>query len=149
MKKKIGISLSLILTAFVLFLLSILIPRIFGRRPFKDLTVEQVVSASVHLVPPDVTVEITKTEELVRYLREVVVYQKDDSYTEYCGQGVTFTIRYSDGSSKKVMAYNPFIIIDGTGYRCKYEPCQALNGYADRLMDLEKRTAQEEIVPEK
>ena len=33
--------------------------------------------------------------------------------------------------------YNPFIIIDGIGYKCKYEPCEALNHYANELMTRE------------
>ena len=34
----------------------------------------------------------------------------------------------------KTTAFNPFIIIDGIGYKCKYEPCEALNNYANRLL---------------
>ena len=36
-----------------------------------------------------------------------------------------------------IMAYNPFLVIDGIGYRTKYEPCQMLNSYANRLLDKE------------
>ena len=31
--------------------------------------------------------------------------------------------------------YNPFLIIDGVGYKTKYEPCQALNSYANELLN--------------
>ena len=64
----------------------------------------------------------------------MVIYQKDDSYTEYAGQGVTYTLTMTDGTQTTVMAYNPFLVIDGVGYRTKYQPCEALNGYANRLL---------------
>lgn len=74
-------------------------------------------------------------KELVEYLKDVVIYKKDNSYTEYAGQGVTFTLTMSDGTQTQIMAYNPFLVIDGVGYRTKYEPCEALNNYANRLLD--------------
>ena len=65
------------------------------------------------------------------------VYNKDNSYTEYAGQAVIFTLSLADGSQVEIIAYNPFIIIDGIGYKCKYEPCEALNHYANELMTRE------------
>jgi len=40
-----------------------------------------------------------------------------------------------DGSKEEIMASNPFVVINGTGYKTKYEPCQKLNGYANRLLE--------------
>ena len=105
-----------------------------GHRPFKDLEATDITSANVRLSPPDTTVQIVETEELVSYLKEVVIYNKDNSYTEYAGQGAVFTLSLADGSQVKITEFNPFIIIDGIGYKCKYEPCEALNNYANRLL---------------
>ena len=105
-----------------------------GHRPFKDLEATAITSANVRLSPPDTTVQIVETEELVSYLKEVVIYNKDNSYTEYAGQGAVFTLSLADGSQVKITEFNPFIIIDGIGYKCKYEPCEALNNYANRLL---------------
>ncbi len=106
-----------------------------GRKPYKNLDAKEIVSAKVLLTPPDKTIEIPDIPELVEYLREVVIYREDNSYTEYAGQGVTFTLTMADGTETKIMAYNPFLIIDGVGYRTKYEPCEALNGYANELLN--------------
>ena len=108
-----------------------------AHRPFKDLEAADITSASVRLSPPDTTIQIVETEELVSYLNEVVIYNKDNSYTEYAGQAVIFTLSLADGSQVEITAYNPFIIIDGIGYKCKYEPCEALNHYANELMTRE------------
>lgn len=108
-----------------------------GSRPFKDLEAVDIVSANVQLISPDTTIQITEIKELVSYLNEVVIYSKDNSYTEYSGQAAVFTLDLSDGSQMEVIEYNPFVIINGVGYKCKYEPCEALNNYANRLMSRE------------
>lgn len=106
-----------------------------GRRPYKDLTAADIQSATVLLTPPVITLEIPDTGELAEYLSQVVIYDRDDSYTEYAGQGVIFTLHLADGSTTDIMAYNPFLVIDGVGYRTKYEPCEALNRYANGLLE--------------
>ena len=54
-----------------------------GKKPYKDLDAAQIVSAKVLLTPPDKTIEIENIQELVEYLNDVVVYNEDNSYTEY------------------------------------------------------------------
>ena len=108
-----------------------------GKRPFQDLDASEITSAIVRLVPPDKTIQITDISELAEYLRDVVVYNKDNSYTKYSGQGVIFTLTMSDGTQTKVMAYNPFLVLDGVGYKTEYDSCQALNSYANRLLEEE------------
>jgi hypothetical protein len=36
----------------------------------------------------------------------------------------------------QITAFYPFVIIDGVGYKCKYEPCEALNNYANELRNV-------------
>ena len=105
-----------------------------GKRPFKHLVETDITSATVNLSPPDKTIVIPEFEELVSYLNDVVIYSKDNSYTEYVGQGVTFNIIMVDGAQIDVMAYNPFLVINGVGYKTKYAPCEALNAYANKLL---------------
>lgn len=105
-----------------------------GKRPFKGLDASEIVSAAVHLTPPDKTVRIADTEVLAELLRDVVIYRRDPSYTGYTGQGVTFRLAMEDGTQAEIMAFNPFLVIDGAGYRTKYGPCEALSSYANRLL---------------
>lgn len=106
-----------------------------GRKPYKDIDSSQIVSATVRLTPPDKTIQITEIAELTDLLRDVVIYHEDNSYTEYSGQGVIFTLVMADGTQTSIMAYNPFLVIDGVGYKTKYEPCEALNQYANTLLE--------------
>ena len=127
----------LLIALICLIGIGISVPLFSGHRPFKNLTAEDITSANVRLSPPDTTIQISETEELeelASYLNEVVIYNKDNSYTEYVGQGAIFTLSLADGSQVEIIEFNPFIIIDGTGYKCKYEPCEALNNYANRLL---------------
>ena len=105
-----------------------------GRRPFRDLDPGSIAAASVQLMPPDRTLPVPDTAELAGLLQAQVIYRRDNSYKEYAGQAVLFTLELTDGTTRQVMAYNPFLVIDGVGYRCKYEPCEALNQYANDLL---------------
>ncbi|MCI5774850.1 MAG: hypothetical protein MR210_09840, partial [Erysipelotrichaceae bacterium] len=77
----------------------------FGHKPFKDLEPSDIVSANVQLMPPDTTIQIIEIKELVSYLNEIVVYNKDNSYTEYAGQAVIFKLDMTDGFQIEVTAY--------------------------------------------
>ena len=105
-----------------------------GRKPYKDLDATQIASVTVHLIPPDITVQIVEIEEFIGYLKDVVIYNEDNSYTGYNGQAVTFTLTMTDGTQTSIMAYNPFLVIDGVGYKTEYGPCEKLNDYANRLL---------------
>ena len=105
-----------------------------GKAPYKNLKAANIVSAAVYLSPPDETVQITNAEELVSYLGEVTIYNEDHSYNDYCGQTVLFTLTMADGAQEKITAFNPFVIINGVGYKAKYEPCERLSRYANQLL---------------
>lgn len=111
--------------------------KLYGEKPFKDLDASQITSATVRLTPPDKTIRIVETDQLAARLKNVVIYEKDNSYREYCGQGVIFSLTMTDGTYMEVMAYNPFLVIDGVGYRTKYEPCESLSQYANQLLNAE------------
>ena len=118
MKKKVLVAVlcALVLAGGVLAKLYLI-----GTKPLQGLTTEEVTAATVELYPPDATLELTQEEieELVPILDRVVTYQRDDTYGEYAGQAVIFTLTKIDGKQLRVQAYNPFIVIDGAGYRTK------------------------------
>lgn len=103
-------------------------------RPYDDLRAEDIVSASVTLTPPEKTIDIEDKEELAALMQQLVTYTKDQSYKEYDGQGVIFDLTLSDGKKQTVNAYNPFLVIDGVGYKTSYESCAELADYANGLI---------------
>ena len=108
----------------------------WGRRPFRELEAADIAAASVTLMPPDVTLELDEAEieTLTELLGDLRITWPDQSYTEYAGQAVQFTVTFADGTETEVADYNPFLIIDGTGWRTAYEPCEALNRFANELL---------------
>lgn len=134
MKKKNRAVLAGVVVCFALILVFVLSGRM-GKRPFKDLQTSDIQSAAVTLGPPDQTIQIAGTDELTEYLRDLVIYQEDNSYMEYAGQTVIFNLIMADGTEKSITAFYPFLIIDGIGYRTKYEPCEALAAYASQLRE--------------
>ncbi len=132
MKKKHFI---VIIVAVVLILIILCIKSFLGEKPFKKLSVDEISNVSVTLTPPGVTLELSSNEieELVKILHTVVIYKEDNSYTEYSGQGVIFMITKTDGTQIDIMAYNPFLVIDNTGYKTKYEPCEELNSLGNQI----------------
>lgn len=108
-----------------------------GRRPFRGLDAAEILSASVRLTPPDVTAELDREEieTLAGLLRQVRVSRRDDSYTGYCGQGVIFTLTMADGTVTEVMAYNPFLVINGGGWRMTHQSRPSLNSFGNHLYE--------------
>lgn len=133
MKKK-GVTV-LIISCLIVISIGIGVFVFSGQKPYKNLRAEDIASAIVYLAPPDKTIQIVEIKELVTYLKELVIYNEDNSYTEYDGQAVIFTLTMFDGSQEEIMVYNPFVVINGTGYKIKYEPCERLNRYANQLLD--------------
>ena len=129
-KKLISISIIVVLISIILIGKSLT-----GSHPYKNLTVEEVASVTVELYPPNTKAELDsqEIEDLVEILHEVVIYKEDNSYTEYAGQGVLFEITKTDGTITRIIAYNPFVIIDGVGYKTKYEPCEQLNWLGNNI----------------
>ncbi len=108
---------------------------IIGRRPFRHLDAAGISAVRVGLYPPDTEFDLTREEieALIPLLREVVTYRRDDTFRKYAGQAVIFTLTGTDGTQTTVQAYNPFLVIDGAGYRTKYAPCEALNRFGHNL----------------
>ncbi|MDF2588490.1 MAG: hypothetical protein K0S41_2331 [Anaerocolumna sp.] len=106
-----------------------------GTKPFTKLTKNEIKEVTVKLLPPNVTKSLNEEEivKLTEILNDVVIYNKDNSYTEYNGQAVIYTIVKKDGSELEINAYNPFLIIDGVGYKTKYEPCEELNALGNSI----------------
>ncbi len=129
----------LIILAIILVIVAALfmIYKPWGEKPFKDLSVDEIQSVSVKLVPPDETFSLSadEIEELANILNTAIIYNKDNSNNMYAGQAVIFEITKNDGTILEVNAYNPFLIIDGISYKTKYEPCEELNSLGNRILN--------------
>ena len=134
-KKKLILALTIIiLTVLAIFGLY----PFLGKKPFANINEADISSASVQLMPPNKTIQITQLSKLADILKDIVIYNKDDSYKEYGGQAVIITITMTDGTKTVINAYNPFVVIDGIGYRTKYEQCERLSQFANDLLQIKE-----------
>ena len=104
-------------------------------RPFERLEAEDIALADVTVMPPDITARVEDTERLAGLLRGCAVYGEDASYDEYAGQAVVFELTLRDGREASVTAFNPFLIIDGTAYRCESGACNALAAFGNSVLE--------------
>lgn len=136
MKKK--ILLGLIFSLFMILIVGLLvIGRNSKEKPYHDLKIDDIKKVEMLVQPPNKVVEITdrkQLDKLIAILNKIVIYKKDDTWKEYSGQSVQFTITKNNGDSITVWEYNPFVILDGVGYQTKYEPCEELNQFANSLI---------------
>ena len=71
-----------------------------------------------------------ETEEFINMLKDVVIYKKDNTYVEYtCVKKSMFCIEKTNGKKIYIGTDNPFFIINGTGYRTEYLPCDRLSRF--------------------
>ena len=106
-----------------------------GDKPFQTLETGQAASAPMELDPRTLLQRwIHRPLRTWRVLQATKIYQEDESYQTASGQFVTFTFTLADGAEYTVSACAPYVVIDGTGYRTDYEPCQALNMLGSQLV---------------
>ena len=91
---------------------------LIGRRPFEDLEASDIKEASVEFLPPGDTITLDRNE--IEKLTDIL-------------NNVIFTITKTDGSQVTVNAFNPFLVINDTGYRTEYESCGELASFGNSL----------------
>lgn len=134
MNKKIIIVISIL----VLGILALISFSTFKRKPFTKLSATEIVSAELFIIPPEKVIDLTDEEdidELTDILNEIVIYREDNSGREYAGQLVQVTIILKNDETHTIGAYNPFLFLNGKCYRTKYEPCQKLKAFGNRILN--------------
>lgn len=134
MKRKILIIAAVILAVILVITIGL---SLIGRQPFKNMKAEEIQSVSIHLWPPNETMELNQDEidALVGLLQQVTIYNPRWLHLASGGQSNIMTITYQDGSVKELNQFGSTLIIDGKGYRAEYEPNEAINQFANRLLD--------------
>ena len=110
---------------------------VIGRKPFKNLNAVDIQSISIHLWPPNESLDLTEAEivELVGLLQQVEIHHPTWMHHASGGQSNVMTITFQDGSVKEVNEFGSILIIDGMGYRAEYEPNEAINQFANELFN--------------
>ncbi len=131
-KKKLVIGMAIVIGLVVVYFL---LTGLIGRQPFKTYSVDMIQSVTVRALPPDTTEELSQEEiaEFVSILQTVRTYNMSWGYKISGGQNCIFTVTFTDGAITEINATNPYMIINGRGYKTEYEPCELLNQLANRV----------------
>lgn len=71
-----------------------------------------------------------EVDRFIDMLKDITIYRQDNTYVEYEGvQTQMFCIKKTNGKKIYISAANPFFIINGTGYRTEYAPCDRLSSF--------------------
>ena len=134
MKRKILIIAAIVLAVVLVVSVGL---SVIGRRPFENMKAEEIQGVSIHLWPPNETMELSQDEieELVGLLQQVKIYNPSWLHLASGGQSNIMTITYQDGSVKEVNQFGSTLIIDGQGYRAEYEPNEAISQFANKLFN--------------
>lgn len=134
MKRRILIVVAIVLAVILIVSIGI---SVIGRLPFKNMKAEEIQSISIHLWPPNETMELNQDgiEELVGLLQQVEIYNPSWLHLASGGQSNIMTITYQDGKVQEVNQFGSTLIIDGQGYRAEYEPNEAINQFANKLFN--------------
>jgi len=128
----------IVVSILIIGILVVILFNTFGRKPFAKLSASEIVSAELFIIPPEKNIDLRDEEdiaELTDILNEIVIYREDNSGREYAGQLVQVTIILKNGETHTIGAYNPFLFLNGKCYRTKYEPCQRLNAFGNRVLN--------------
>ncbi len=128
----------IVVSILIIGILVVILFNTFGRKPFAKLSASEIVSAELFIIPPEKNIDLRDEEdiaELTDILNEIVIYREDNSGREYAGQLVQVTIILKNGETHTIGAYNPFLFLNGKCYRTKYEPCQKLNAFGNRILN--------------
>ena len=128
----------IVVSILIIGILVVILFNTFGRKPFAKLSASEIVSAELFIIPPEKNIDLRDEEdiaELTYILNEIVIYREDNSGREYAGQLVQVTIILKNGETHTIGAYNPFLFLNGKCYRTKYEPCQRLNAFGNRILN--------------
>lgn len=128
----------IVVSILIIGILVVILFNTFGRKPFAKLSASEIVSAELFIIPPEKNIDLRDEEdiaELTDILNEIVIYREDNSGREYAGQLLQVTIILKNGETHTIGAYNPFLFLNGKCYRTKYEPCQRLNAFGNRILN--------------
>ena len=123
---------------FLLTAVAAVLIRLEAVRPFENLRAEDIASVRISLQSPDAVVLIedeARIAEIAGVIITVITYEKSDEWQDYVGQSAAFTLTMKSGEETEIVAYNPFVIINGQGYKAEYEPCENLSSVANRTLN--------------
>ncbi len=97
---------------------------------------DNVKSVTLRIDPPGTSVELGQREcgKFLEMLHNVRLQQRDDSYTDYDGRNVEYTVELQSGEKHTFNFCGSFVIVDGVGYQSDSSACADLVDFGSELI---------------
>ncbi len=111
---------------------------LYSARPFETMYVNEIEEIKVFAIPPEEEVVLSEAEveRVVPLLQNLKVSKPGYKVFALSGQTVRITVQKTDGSIIEISNVgNVQIIIDGRSYRADYESAEAINNFANKVLE--------------
>lgn len=111
---------------------------LYSARPFETMNVNEIEEIKVFAIPPEAEVVLSEAEveKVVPLLQNLKVSKPGYKVFALSGQTVRITVQKTDGSVIEISNVgNVQIIIDGKSYRADYESAEAINNFANKVLE--------------
>ena len=132
--KKLPIIIVLILTLVIGFLLY----STYSEKPFKKIDVNEIEEIKVFAIPPqkEVVLSEDEVEKIIPLLQNLKTSKPGYKVPALAGQTVRITVQKTDGTIIEIFNVgNVQIIISGRSYRADYESAEAINNFANKILE--------------
>ena len=130
--------LPIIIVLIVVLTISVLSWFLYSARPFETITVNDIQEVKVYAIPPEEEVVLSEAEveRVVSLLQNLKISKPGYKVFALSGQTVRITVQKMDGSIIEISNVgNVQIIIDGISYRADYESAEAINNFANKVLE--------------
>lgn len=111
---------------------------LYSARPFETMNVNEIEEIKVFAIPPEEEVVLSEAEveSIVPLLQNLRISKPGYKVFALSGQTVRITVQKMDGSIIEISNVgNVQIIIDGRSYRAEYESAEAINNFANKVLE--------------
>lgn len=111
---------------------------LYTDRPFETITVNDIQEVKVYAIPPEAEVVLSEAEveRVIPLLQNMKISKPGYKVFALGGQTVRITVQKTDGSIIEISNVgNVQIIIDGRSYRAEYESAEAINNFANKVLE--------------
>lgn len=132
--KRLRIIIVLILTLVIGFLLYF----IYSEKPFKTIDANEIEEIKVFAIPPEKEVVLSEAEveKIIPLLQNLKTSKPGYKTSALAGQTVRITVQKKDGTIIEIFNVgNVQIIINDRSYRADYESAEAINNFANKVLE--------------
>ena len=131
-------NLSIIIVIILSLSIGVLSYFLFFDRPFETITVNEIEEIKVYAIPPEAEVVLSESEVegVVPLLQNLKVSKPGYKAFALSGQTITITLKKTNDSITEISNVgNVQIIIDGKSYRADYKFAEAINNFANKVLE--------------